>query len=1004
MQRIPRAGWLAIGALVAALLLRDAGPLAAVAGTIGLSAAFVLAVAHRRSAAALALAFGTVALRASLVALLAGPGSVVPALVTGSAEWDGTVTDVSAPKGPDQRAFITLEPPGRPEGWLVYAWLPRHPALVTGDRVHVRGVVEGPPASAPGFADFLESRGAVGTLKAHALELRGHGSGLGPTVEQLRWAVDGALGRAVPEPEAGLASGILIGLRERVSQAVADDFTVTGLTHVVAISGWNIALVAGIATALLRATGLRRRWRSAIVLAAIVAYTVFAGADASVVRAAVMGGVVLIAREGGRPSGAAAALGLACWGLLLADPGMIEDIGLQLSMAATAGLLALGGPAERAVRRACRDRGPRWLSESLGVSLAAQLSTLPLVLFHFGRLSLISPLANLLVAPVVPLAMLGAVIGVVVAPLLALGQLSLLLAPLLLAAWLPLVLMTRGASLLARVPLANVELAEPLDIVGALVALAILVVVLRRTRRSRRRPELTTLAPTPTGPAPPTAHRGQWRLVAAGLSLTLVATVSVALVAGPAAALRVSVLDVGQGDAVLLEARDGERMLVDGGPDPDVLVRRLDERIPTWDRRIDTALLTHPHEDHAGGLAGLAPRYRVGRVVETGMPSEGAGVLELRAASARLSIPRSRVLRGDRLRLGQAAIEVVWPPRELLPDRPLSDGRAINGTSIVLAVHVGEQHILLTGDAEDDHDADLLEALAGRRYRWDLLKVAHHGSATSTSQPLLEALRPRLAVISSGTGNPYGHPAPATLARLASVGASVWRTDRGGTLTVDFDGRTRSAGTLLAAVGSRACVHRPAGARSATSLSDPCYIRPDGGTNAHRGALPAPVHVALAALAAAHDGGRRGGGLPGLSQRARRGSGGPAPGGNGRAPPRRRQGAARRPPAESPAARRRRRRLGDRGRAPGAGPHSHRPSGHALHRSRYRALAAGRSAGGAHRDLCRQASHATGGLSGPALRALGAQASGVRGEARAGADRGAPVGGCRLRGGGDRAV
>ena len=127
----------------------------------------------------------------------------------------------------------------------------------------------------------------------------------------------GPSSRAIPEPEAGLASGILIGLRERVSRAVADDFTVTGLTHVVAISGWNIALVAGIATALLRATGLGRRPRSGIVIAAIVAYTILAGAEASVIRAAVMGGVVLIARESGRPSGAAAALGLACWGLLL---------------------------------------------------------------------------------------------------------------------------------------------------------------------------------------------------------------------------------------------------------------------------------------------------------------------------------------------------------------------------------------------------------------------------------------------------------------------------------------------------------------------------------------------------------------------------------------------------------------------------------------------------------------------------------------------------------------
>ena len=167
-------------------------------------------------------------------------------------------------------------------------------------------------------------------------------------------------------------------------------------------------------TGLLRATGIGRRTRSALVLLAIVAYTLLAGAEASVIRAAAMGAVVLLARESGRPSGAAAALGLACWGLLLADPTMIADIGFQLSVAATAGLLVLGGPAERAVRRAVRGHGPAWLFETLGVSLAAQLATLPLILVHFGRLSLVSPFANLVIAPVVPLAMLGALIAAVV--------------------------------------------------------------------------------------------------------------------------------------------------------------------------------------------------------------------------------------------------------------------------------------------------------------------------------------------------------------------------------------------------------------------------------------------------------------------------------------------------------------------------------------------------------------------------------------------------------------
>ena len=609
MPRLPRAGWLAVGALVAALLTasdRFALPLWLVLGLAlgSLALALVTAAVRRAEATALLVAFGTVGLRAGMAtALTVGAPAVAP-LEAGSGEWQGAVSDVSSPSGAEQRAFVSLRAPGGGT-WLVYAWLPRHPALVPGDAIEVRGQLQAPPADAPGFAGFLESRGAVGTLKGHAMRLVGSTGGFTAAVEGLRWGLDRTLSRAIPEPEAGLASGILIGLRERVSRATADDFTVTGLTHVVAISGWNIALVAGIATALLRSTGLGRRPRSAIVVVAIVAYTVLAGAEASVIRAAVMGGVVIIARESGRPSGAAAALGLACWGLLLAQPTMIDDIGLQLSLAATAGLLALGAPAEAGVRRVTRGRGPRWFSETLGVSLAAQLSTLPLVLLHFGRLSLISPLANLLVAPVVPLAMLGAAIGTVVGPLIVGSLAATLLAPLLIAAWLPLALMTRGAGLLAQVPLANLELVPPFDLVGAGVALAALVLALHRAGRTSAVPP----SPSPPRPTPTPRHR---RAPAALLVMALVAATSVALVARPTPALQVSVLDIGQGDAILLEAGDGTRLLVDGGPDPDLLVRRLDERIPAWDRHIDLALLTHPHEDHAGGLAGLAPRYRVG--------------------------------------------------------------------------------------------------------------------------------------------------------------------------------------------------------------------------------------------------------------------------------------------------------------------------------------------------------------------------------------------------------
>ena len=374
-------------------------------------------------------------------------------------------------------------------------------------------------------------------------------------------------------------------------------------------------------------------------------------------------------------------------------------------------------------------------------------------------------------------------------------------------------------------------------------------------------------------------------------AVLVVVTAGVVLIARPGHALRISVLDVGQGDAILLEADSGARMLIDGGPDPDLLVRRLDERIPVWDRRIDIVLLTHPHEDHAAGLAGLVPRYRIGAVAETGMATDGASVRELRAVAARNSIRRVRLASGDTLAFGQARIEVVWPPRDTLPAIVPTTGRAINDTSLVLDVSMGRQRALLTGDIEDDKDDLLLDRLRRDGRRWDLLKVAHHGSATASSQPLLEALRPRLSIISSGVDNRYGHPAPATLERLRDVGSSIWRTDVRGTFSVAFDGRPRTTAALLAGTTHRTpCPGRIAGepAREADD-GRACYPRLDGGSHSNRSSRTARLDVTVSQVDATRHGRRRGGLDARLSGFPGRRAGGPAAGRHGRAPPRRRQ-------------------------------------------------------------------------------------------------------------------
>ena len=266
---------------------------------------------------------------------------------------------------------------------------------------------------------------------------------------------------------------------------------------------------------------------------------------------------------------------------------------------------------------------------------------------------------------------------------------------------------------------------------------------------------------------------------------------AVVVAARPNGRLHVTVLDIGQGDSILLQGADGGRMLIDTGPDPDLLMTRLDARIPSWDRRIDVVVLTNPHEDHVGGLALLLERYRVGRVLETGMIGRGPGDAAYRRELVREQRTSTIVAAGDQLTLDGARLDVDWPPPDSVPPLAPDDGKKVNDTSIVLELHYGRRTMLFTGDAEEEVDPQLLARglAANVGGHVDVLKVAHHGSRTATTNALLDAIQPRIAIISVGVGNSYGHPAPATIQRLESHGAAVYRTDLDGSVEVATDGR-----------------------------------------------------------------------------------------------------------------------------------------------------------------------------------------------------------------------
>jgi competence protein ComEC len=341
----------------------------------------------------------------------------------------------------------------------------------------------------------------------------------------------------------------------------------------------------------------------------------------------------------------------------------------------------------------------------------------------------------------------------------------------------------------ASLPFANVTFGPPWTLAaGGGCAAAILAgpALLRGLSKAKRnaRPARIASPVTTSQPRPGRGKPDRPRLRRAAALALVAATASLGLVFAHRVdgTTRITVLDVGQGDAILIEGGRGGRMLVDGGPDPDRLLVELDRRLPPWDRRIDILLLTHPHEDHVAGMPLLLERYRIGRVYETGMRGPGPGYAAFaRDLAARGAPPRALLQTGARIVLDDIRFRVLWPDPGRVPREPPDAGRGINDVSVVLLGEVAGRRVLLTGDVEDDVDP----ILAARGIPpVDILKVAHHGSATASTPAFLDEVRPKVAIVSAGAGNPYGHPARSTIDRLTATGAKVLRTDTDGSVQV----------------------------------------------------------------------------------------------------------------------------------------------------------------------------------------------------------------------------
>jgi competence protein ComEC len=777
------AAWL-LGIVAGALAGEVWWPGAAAIGVAGLAAA---ALERRPQLAVIGLLaaglFAGGAVRYDVTVPPSEPAGVARYNDTGLVRVRALVTDEPEVRGRSQRVRLEVREVFVDGSWqaesggvlLRRGLFPRHDY---GDLLELEGELETPPTF-PDF-DYLDTlaREGIGSLLAYP-EVRtiatGRGNDVLQEVHTTRYRLGDALARALPEPQAALAQGILLGQRSAIPADLSADMNATGTSHLIAISGQNVSLVAGLVISTL-AWLIGRRQAAVVALLTIIGYTALTGASPTVVRAAIMGGLLVTATLVGRPASAATSIALAAALMTGLEPQVAHDVSFQLSFASILGIVYLAPPLHgRGVELAQRwgvDAESGGLAgsvvESTAVTAGAVLATLPLIALYFGRISVVALAPNLLLVPAFPLIMgaaaLTAIAGVAWAPL---GQAAGFVA------WGLLTYMIGIARFFAGVPVASAEIDGfgRGHAAGAYIALAAITWLLHGRRRALTaddgvRPRLVTL------------HVRRVWLLAGGLAVAAAIAWWAAL-DGNDGRLTVSVLDVGQGDAILIQTPDGRNVLIDGGASGQAVTSALGEELPFWERTIDLVVLTHPQEDHLAGLIDVLERYDVRQVLATPVEADTALYREWRSLIREDAIPYHEARVGEAVDLGDgAALRVLGPRAEAVASGDVND------TSLVLRLEWRQASFLLAGDIEAVGERALLASHAD--VQSTVLKVAHHGSQTSSSPAFVSAVRPAVAVVSVGANNPFGHPSPAVLERLD--GSLVLRTDERGTVRLSTDG------------------------------------------------------------------------------------------------------------------------------------------------------------------------------------------------------------------------
>jgi competence protein ComEC len=571
------------------------------------------------------------------------------------------------------------------------------------------------------------------------------------------------------EPYSSLLGSIIFGSQASpLSNELQDNYRTAGVIHLLVVSGTQVSIIASVILSFCKFAGLSRIAKLSAVTAVNVLFAVVVGAGSSIIRAVVMSEAALVANVFERETDFYSSLSLSAFILLVFDPRNLFDTGFQLSFVATWALFHVAPAIEEMLKNSVLKP----VSAALSISIAPTIATTPIILYNFGQISFVSVLSNFVIVPWVEMTVIlgfaSTLIGIVFLPLAYVlnNVLTVIL-----------MILNGFVCFFAGLPYACRYFKPPH--LAAITAYYIMFIYMVEIIKGRVNININFNKLKPA-------------LIISALLFSLL------LFWGHSNAaqdLIVTAIDVGQGDSILIEAPSGRKVLIDGGgkqeigsstiPKEDQVGRSI--VVPFLRKKgineIDLLILTHPHDDHVGGLPYVLEKIKVDQVLDSGQPHTSRGYKKFLKLINDKHIPYRLARAGQVIDLGGGAKGYILHPSEPFIRGTISD---LNNNSVVMRLVYGQTSFLFMGDTAFEGENRIMSL--GYDLKSDVLKVGHHGSATSTSMSFLEAIRPEYAVISVGAKNKFGHPNPGTLERLETIGAKVYRTDLNGSVVFRSDG------------------------------------------------------------------------------------------------------------------------------------------------------------------------------------------------------------------------